>query len=319
VPPVEFQRESLETPDGDFVDMDWSRVGSSRLLIITHGLEGSSRSPYSYRMTRAANAAGWDVLAWNFRGCGGRPNRYLRSYHSGFTDDLDLIIQHLTKEEGGKKAHYQTISLVGFSVGGNIVLKYLGERESALPSQLTSAVAISTPCDLEDAATTLQRMKRRPYLWYFLYSFRRKLTEKRPLFPEELRPDFFRGIKDFYTLDQRYTAPLFGFRSVEHYWESASSKPYVSRIKIPTLILTAQDDPFFTKACIPYEEAASNSLITLDVPSSGGHVSFQHSGYVRWLEYRVLGFILRDVSLFRDSGLVEPSQKELILPLAMGK
>jgi uncharacterized protein len=286
VAPPQFVRETINTPDNDFLDLDWMKRGDSRLLILTHGLEGSAHSTYSYRFTQTATTVGWDVLAWNFRGCSGRPNNLLRSYHSGFTDDLDLVLDHARKLQS-----YRHIGLIGISVGGNIVLKYLGEREGGLPSELCGAVAVSTPCDLQDAAETLSRGMRRVYLWYFLRSFRTKLAEKRRLFPGEISPRFFNGIKDFYTYDERYTAPLFGFRSVEEYWSKASSKPFISRIRLPTKIITAANDPFFSKACIPYAESLANKFISLEVPEYGGHVGFPRMSHPSWLPLSCLAFL----------------------------
>ena len=165
-----YARERIETPDGDFLDLDWARVGARRLAILCHGLEGNSRSSYMLGMTRSLNAHGWDVLALNYRGCSGEPNRRLRSYHSGATDDLETVVHHAAQRD------YQALALVGFSLGGNIVLLYLGRLSARVHPKIRAAAVFSVPCDLAGSAEVLAKPVNRVYMKYFLDKLHRKIN-----------------------------------------------------------------------------------------------------------------------------------------------
>ena len=281
---VTTRRERLELPDGDFVDLDWAGDGSARLAILSHGLEADSNAPYIQGMARALRADGWDVLAWNFRGCGGEPNRLPRFYHSGSSDDLRHVIQHAMEVHPAER-----IGLVGFSLGGNITLKYLGEAE--VPPRVTRAVAFSVPCDLACSSAELSRFSNRIYMERFLRSLRGKLRGKHPRFPQEILLEKLKGVRDFRGFDDRFTAPLHGFRDAEDYWARSSSRPFLTAIRIPTLLVNAANDPFLGPGCYPWQEAEESGFFHLEVPAEGGHVGFASGGETYGSESRALEFL----------------------------
>lgn len=282
-----FTRERISTPDDDFLDLDWLKNHHSRLLILSHGLEGHSRRPYILGMARAASAQNWDVLAWNYRGCSGEPNKHLHAYHSGKTEDLDCVIQHAVAQG------YQEIALVGFSIGGNQTLLHLGRDKDKLAKQLIAAVALSVPCDLQSSSQHLAQWSHTLYMQNFLKSFKRKLKQKQARFPDQIDLQGFNRIRTFKEFDERFTAPMNGFKSAEDYWFQSSCIHYLETIKIPTLIINALDDPFLPSACFPIEQARHNAKITLEMPRYGGHVGFipANKDDLYYSEQRTLAFI----------------------------
>jgi len=284
---VKYVRERIDTPDDDFLDLDWSRCGSRRLAIISHGLEGDSDRAYVKGMVRALNLYGWDCLAWNFRGCSGEPNRRLKSYHSGSFDDLGLVIEHAA-------AHYPytRIGLVGFSIGGNITLLYLGKNRDQVNHRVNCAAVLSVPCDLAAGAEALARRSNAVYMQRFLKLLGAKVRAKKALFPDRIDLSDYHTLRNFRDFDERYTAPINGFRDANDYWTQCSSKPWISGIAVPTLMIAAMNDPFLVPACFPTVEAAVNPVVHLDMPSSGGHVGFvqfNHNG-LYWSEKRIAEF-----------------------------
>ncbi len=289
---LNFQRERLELPDGDFLHLDWLRQPQpSRLAILSHGLEGSSRSHYIRSFAQALFKAGWSVLAWNFRGCSGEPNRLLRSYHSGESGDLRQVVAHAADNGWGLHPGDAGISLIGFSLGGNITLKYLGEAPPH--PAIRSAVCISVPVDLASSARALdQQPCNAIYLRRFLQTMRRKITTKSQLFPGKLDLGGLSRIRSFREFDDRYTAPMHGFLDADDYWARASSRPLLGNIRVPTLLLSAQDDPFLASECFPIAEANSSEHLFLEVPAHGGHVGFLDFEQWRqpWSERRAIAF-----------------------------
>lgn len=274
--------------DPDFLDLDWSFTGAERIAIVSHGLEGNSRRSYVLGMVRALNRSGWDALAWNFRGCSGEPNRLLRSYHSGASEDLHAVINHVISTN-----RYQHIALVGFSLGGNLTLKYLGERAEAVDARIRSAVVISVPCDLAGSSRKMARPGNQIYMRRFLKLLHQKIKAKMAILPGKLNDTGFHKIKNFKDFDDRYTAPLHGFSSAEDYWEKCSSRQFLPRIVVPTLILNARNDPFLSEECFPVEEARHNPNLFLEMPESGGHVGFLEFNCAGeyWSERRTVAFI----------------------------
>lgn len=264
---LDYQRERITTEDGDFLDIDWSLEGNDRLAIVSHGLEGNSRRAYVKGMAKALNRGGWDVLAWNYRSCSGEPNTKLRSYHNGVTDDLSCVISHAKS-----KKRYQQISLVGFSLGGNLSLLYLGK--STPDPIIRKAVVFSVPCDLKGSSIELKKSINSIYMKRFLVLLHEKIKAKMKLFPDQINDNGYERIKDFKGFDDRYTAPIHGFKNAYDYWEKCSSKPHIPKIKIPTLIVNALNDPFLSNSCYPQKEALENPNISLCMPASGGHVGF---------------------------------------------
>ena len=289
---LKVERERLELADGDFLDLDWVRTGSSRLVILTHGLEGCSTQTYMRGLASALAAAGWDVLAWNFRGCSGEPNRLLRAYHSGETGDLSSVIAR------GVVAGYGHVGLVGFSLGGNVVLKYLGEAPPH--PAVKAAVAISAPMDLAACARKLdQRWSNRLYLRRFLVSLAGKIEAKARLYPDRLDAHGVRRMNSFQEFDDRYTGPMHGFRDAADYWKQASSRQFLHRIVIPTLSLQPRNDPFLALEAYPWPEAEASASLFLEAPESGGHVGFLdlQRGLQPWSERRIVDFLSCSVGL----------------------
>lgn len=290
---VSYQRERLDTPDGDFLDLDWSRTGGDTLLVAVHGLEGDSNSQYIRGLALAANTKGWDAVALNLRNCSGEPNRLYTSYHSGKSDDLDLLIDHLNTQ-----FQYRNIVLAGFSLGGNISLKFAGEQSDRLQGRVRAVAAISVPTNLKASALHLRRYSNRVYLRRFLKSLKRKAIEKLRLFPEEATytlQDLQRA-RNFTDYDNLYTAPAHGFRDADDYWSQCSSEQFIPDISVPTLIINAQDDPFLPEACYPHAQANGNPHVTLLAPRYGGHVGFATNHRLKgtfWQEMRMVEFFER--------------------------
>ncbi len=281
------ESERLELPDGDFVDLDWARAGYRRAVILSHGLEGSSTNSDVRGLAAALNAAGWDALAWNFRGCSGEANRLPRFYHSGETLDLSAVIAHAAER-------YRDLALLGFSLGGNMTLKYLGE--GPVHPSLRAAVAVSAPIDLASSARALDRRRgNRIYLGRFMKSLAAKVEEKAIRFPDEIDPAGIRNVRSFAEFDDRYTARIHGFRDAEDYWAQSSARQYLSGIRIPSLLINALDDPFLTPESFPFSEAENHPFFSLEVPASGGHLGFLNTRGP-WLERRVPEFLSRLVA-----------------------
>lgn len=289
---VRYQRERIVTPDKDFLDLDWSSTHSKRLVILSHGLEGTSSKPYVLGMVRTLNRQGWDALAWNLRGCSGEPNKLLRSYHSGATDDLDAVVQHVLK-----KHRYRSVALIGFSLGGNITLKYLGEKGARLDPRVQKAVVFSVPCHLKSTAIHLQRLSNKLYLALFLASLSSKIRMKRKILPGQVPPG--RLTTSFREFDDLYTAPINGFKNAEEYWKKSSSEGYLAGIRIPTLLVNAADDPFLPERCYPRKQARENPNLFLEIPKFGGHIGFVAFNRLGeyWSETRAASFLSNTSSL----------------------
>ncbi len=284
---VDYQRSRITTADDDFIDLDFSTTGSRHIVIILHGLEGNSYRKYMLGMAAAFNKNNFDTVAMNFRGCSGAPNKRLRFYHSGETEDLDTVVQYVKRL--GK---YETIHLAGFSLGGNVMLKYIGEKVGNIDNCIKSAVAVSVPCDLKDSAAALERKQNVIYMKRFIRELEIKLRHKKELYPEYINLDGYSSIKTFRQFDDRYTAPMHGFKNAADYWEQSSCRQFLEKIRIPVLLINALDDPFLGKACFPYEEAAKNDCFYLETPKYGGHVGFvTFNGTQYWSERRAVAFI----------------------------
>ncbi|MCX8492467.1 MAG: alpha/beta fold hydrolase [Cyclobacteriaceae bacterium] len=284
---VTYQRERLELPDGDFVDLDELKQDSSKLVIITHGLEGNSNRHYAKGMAKYFFQNGWDAIAWNCRGCSGHTNRLPRFYHHGATEDLAAVVQHALDRK-----RYKTIVLIGFSMGGSMTLKYLGERGIEVDPTLKTAVVFSVPCDLGASASELDKTSRKFYLNRFLKKLSVKIKAKSQRFPKMIDAEGFDQIKSFREFDNRYTAPLHGFKNADDFYEKASCGPYLIHIKKPVLIVNSWSDPFLPLACFPIDIAKSHEYVHLETPKHGGHTAFSLIGKKEnWMELRALEFI----------------------------
>ncbi|MCB0636238.1 MAG: alpha/beta fold hydrolase [Lewinella sp.] len=286
VAPLPYERTTPHTPDDDFVDLDWLTAGHDRLVIALHGLEGSADRPYIRGLMQYFTTRGWDGLAFNFRSCSGRPNRQIRSYHMGATADVKLAVGHAL-EQG-----YREIALVGFSLGGNVLLKYFGEEGEQLPAAVIGGVAFSVPCHIPTANVAIAHRQNRLYLWRFLKTLNRKMAEKVRRFPNQLSLPA-RMPRSFYEFDDFFTGPMHGFRGAEHYWESCSSLNFMPDIHRPVLLVNAQDDTFLSPSCFPVELARQHDFLFLETPSHGGHcgfMSFDEEGGI-WSEQRAWVFL----------------------------
>ena len=293
LPRPRFRRERWDLPDGDFVDVD-RLEGAGRgapVLVISHGLEGSSRAAYVRGLAAAAARRGLSVAAWNFRGCSGEPNRLLRQYHSGETGDLGAVVDRLSAEDPGRP-----IALAGFSLGGNQLVKWLGERGDDLPAAVRSAVAISVPFDLALCAIALDGPGFWPWIYRerFLRRLRHKALRKAADHPGRIDAAAVRRTTTFSGYDGLVTAPLHGFESAEDYWTRSSSAQFIAGVRRPLLLLSADDDPLVPARALPVEAAGRNPAVTLEVTSGGGHVAFVSGAPWRpgfWAEERAMDFL----------------------------
>ncbi|MFN5171153.1 MAG: YheT family hydrolase [Cyclobacteriaceae bacterium] len=286
VPDVHYTRERLELADGDFLDLDWITQRQPQLVIISHGLEGSSERHYVKSMARYFALNGWDALAWNCRSCSGEMNRLPRLYHHGATEDLDAVVKHALAKP------YRNVVLVGFSMGGSLTLKYLGERDEGVTERITGAVAFSVPCHLGSSARELDKPSKAFYRNRFLKKLKKKMVEKAQRFPDLVSTQHFNAIRTFADFDNAYTAPLHGFANAEDFYERASSGNYLAGIRKPTLIVNSQNDPFLPPACYPVELASTHDYVHLEMPQLGGHVGFSLAGKRHsWMDERAWAFL----------------------------
>ncbi|MFZ1809518.1 MAG: alpha/beta fold hydrolase [Cyclobacteriaceae bacterium] len=283
---VNYIRERIPTPDHDFLDLDWLKQKSSQLVIISHGLEGNTQRAYIKGMAKAFYEKGYDVLTWNYRGCSEEMNRQLRFYHSGATDDLDIVVQHAINKE-----NYSSISLIGFSLGGNLTLKYLGEKGETLDKSIGKCATFSVPLDLHASCLTISK-----YVIYshrFIKSLKKKVIDKARLKPE-LDVSGIDKIKTLIEFDNEYTAPLHHFSNAIEYYEKCSSIHFIERIKTPTLIVNAQNDPFLSPITHEHPSLFNNPFVKFEDPKFGGHVGFAlfNQNGLYWSELRALDFII---------------------------
>jgi predicted alpha/beta-fold hydrolase len=289
-PEVSYRRERWELDDGDFLDADWvDGPDAAPLLVLFHGLEGNSARPYARSLMQAAKRLGWRGVAVNFRGCSGEPNRLPRAYFAGDSAEIGGVFARLRRRFPGIPLH-----AVGISLGGNALLKWLGEAGSAAAQYTSSAAAVSAPLDMNAACRALdQGFNRRVYTAHFLATLKNKSLAKAQRFPGLLDAKAIRAGTTFSEFDTLVTARLHGFRDAEDYWTQASSKPLLKRIAVPTLILNAQNDPFLPASALPRAHAVSDSVRLLQ-PASGGHVGFPQGafpGHTDWMPRHVLAFL----------------------------
>tara|TARA_B110000967_G_C18893227_1_gene568813 strand:+ start:1370 stop:2329 length:960 start_codon:yes stop_codon:yes gene_type:complete len=281
-------RERITLRDADFIDLDWSYspTPSKSVIILFHGLEGHGQRPYITGPAKYFNANNIDAICVNFRCCSGELNRYYESYHSGKTDDLEDIIQHVVSLE-----KYDSIFLKGISLGGNILLKYLGDG-SNVPTQVKAAMAVSVPCDLSGSAKALHKLKNLPYHINFKWGLVQRLKLKQKQFPDAISKAKIKTIKTLNDFDEVYTSRAHGFKNAQDYYEKCSSLQFLKTIKTPVLILNALNDSFLSEACFPFEEAEKNPHVFLETPNRGGHVGFISRKGFYYNETRALEFFL---------------------------
>ena len=290
-----YERKRVTTWDHDFIDLDFSFKNSKTLVLLIHGLEGSSQSNYMVTTSQELNTNGFDTVCMNLRGCSGEDNLLAKTYHSGKTDDVDFIIRHICYHY-----NYDNIILCGFSLGGNLILKYLGEYDT-IPKEVKGGVTISVPTDLTSSQAELNKPKNTLYMLAFIRTIKLKILEKAEKFPElNIDKEKLFKAKEFRDLEGQFIIPLFGFKSSEEYWIKASSKPYIPQIKHKTLLINAKDDTFLAPECYPIDEAKKSDFFYLMTPDYGGHVGFINSFKTenKWLEHQIVGFIHQKLKIY---------------------
>lgn len=282
---IAYVRERIATPDNDFLDLDWLKKDSKKLIILSHGLEGNSQRSYIKGMANIFYNNGFDVLAWNFRGCSEEMNRTIRFYHSGATDDLDLVVNHSISKG------YTEINLVGFSLGGNLTLKYLGEKASGLNPVVKKGVAFSVPLNLHTSCIEISKPSNWVYNKRFLNSLKEKVLNKSKQI-SELDPSALPLIKSLLEFDNNYTAPIHGFKDAIDYYEQCSSIRFIESIERPTLVVNALNDPFLSGDCYP-SHLQNHKYLKFEFPERGGHVGFAlfNQNGLYWSELMALQFI----------------------------
>jgi uncharacterized protein len=291
---VSYRRERWETPDNDFIDLDWldDSPDSAKLIVLFHGLEGYSQSHYALSLMAVAAQQGWRGVVPHFRGCSGEANRLIRSYHSGDSREIDWVLRRIKSENPRSKVY-----VVGVSLGGNMLLKWLGEEGESAGGIIEGAAAVSTPVDLAAAAGQLDfGLRRILYTSHFLRSLKPKALAK--ITAHKLKIDtraILAGLT-FRQFDDLFTAPLHGFKDADDYWLRCSSKPWLTQIKVPTLLINARNDPFLPSEALPGPAEVSDA-VTLEFPATGGHVGFVSGkcpGHIEWMPRRILKFFATD-------------------------
>lgn len=280
---VSYHRERIDTPDGDFLDLDWAVIKSDnkkeqtnpnrKLVIVSHGLEGDSGRHYVKGLIKVMNREGWDGLGWNCRSCSGELNRLPRFYHHGDTPDLDLVVNHAVKVHG-----YQTIVLAGFSLGGSMTLKYFGERGENILPQIKKGIAFSVPCDLAACSDELAKPSKLFYTRRFLNKLHKKIKKKAEIMPDKISAELIKQIRIFRDFDNIYSSKLHGFADAADYYRKVSSLFFLEGIRRPVLLINTLNDPFLTPSCFPKEIAKEHRYLHLEMPAQGGHVGFQIEG-----------------------------------------
>jgi predicted alpha/beta-fold hydrolase len=299
-PRVAYRRERWTAPDGDFVEMDWladppaagGTPATRPLVVLFHGLEGSSRSHYALALMAAVRNIGWRGCVMHFRGCGGEPNRLPRAYHSGDSAEVDWVLRRLRGLQSGSPLY-----AAGVSLGGNVLLKWLGESGAGALDVIARAAAVSAPLDLAACGNALGRGFNLAYAWHFLRTLKPKVLAKQARYPDLVNAARLRAALTMREFDDVFTAPLHGFRDVDDYWARASAKPLLGRIAAPTLIINARNDPFMPRDALPAPREVSPRVV-LAQPEEGGHAGFvagPFPGSLDWLPRRILAF-------FRDVG-----------------
>ncbi len=284
---VKQERERIILKDQDFIDVDWSYASkkTNKLIIVLHGLEGNAQRPYMLATAKLFNKNNIDAVCVNFRGCSGEQNKKYRSYHSGATDDLEEVIHHILDTK-----HYSEIYIKGFSLGGNVALKYLGE-DRIVPKEIKSAIGVSVPCYLYGSCLELHTFENILYVDRFKKHLKGRLRLKQKQFPDLISVDEINKIKTLKDFDDVYTSKAHGFKNALDYYEKSSCLQFLPNINIPSLIINALDDSFLSPECFPVKEAKSNANLFLEMPKYGGHVGFFDKKNVYYSEKRALEFI----------------------------
>jgi predicted alpha/beta-fold hydrolase len=285
---VGYRRERIPTPDDDFLDLDWlDHSDSERLVILSHGLEGDSNRPYLVSAARFFHRHGFHVLAWNCRSCSGELNRTRKLYSHGQSEDLEAVVEH-ARESG----RFRQIVLIGYSMGGNLTLKYLGTMGRNRPQEVTHGIAFSAPCFIQHSVDSLERLDNYIYKRKFFAALSAKVRAKEAQFPglvDLSRLDHIQVWRDF---DEAFSMVIGGYDNLDDYYAYLSSGHYVGETTAPVLIVSAQNDPIVPEACVPTDLGRTHPLVTVEQPRYGGHVGFALRGKAHsWMDERALAFI----------------------------
>ncbi len=287
----DYTRERWDTPDGDFIDLDFIKSQQKRLVILSHGLEGSSSSQYIIAMSNLMSQNEFDVCALNYRSCSGEMNRTKTMYHSGFTEDLHMIVSTLSKE-------YDEIFLIGYSLGGNMNIKYTTDAVYTLDNKIKGVISVSAPIDLAGSSKRISSWYNYQYQYNFLQTLKAKMVIKAKMHPEIIHVDDLKKVKTLIDFDEYYTGPLHGFGGAQSYYDNCNALQFLDNVTVPTLLISSEDDPFLTESCIPKEMAKKHKDIYLLATKYGGHVGFTTFGSeFYWLDHKILEFI-NDISQF---------------------
>ena len=287
-----YRRERWELDDGDFIDIDWMD-GSVHLPLVVffHGLEGGSSSNYILNIKNHLKNYNWRSAVIHFRGCSGVPNRLARAYHAGDSTEIDWMLRRIAHQNQAINAT-QPIYVVGISLGGNALLKWLGEKGEQAKELITGVATISVPFDLVASGSALGTGFNQVYTRHFLNTLKNKAFDKLEQFPGLFDAEALKRCTSIYDFDNLFTAPLHGFRSTDEYWEQSSSKQWLAHIKVPTLTINARNDPFMPASALPTSREVS-STVTLEFSEEGGHVGFMQGlfpGNLDWLPQKILSF-----------------------------
>lgn len=287
-----YRRERWELDDGDFVDIDWMDGSIDKpLVVIFHGLEGGSCSHYVISMMNELQKKKWRGAVIHFRGCSGEPNRLPRAYHAGDSEEINWML-HRIYQQNQLQNFSQPLYAIGVSLGGNALLKWLGEKGKMAHQIVSAAATVSVPLDLTAAGTALNAGFNKLYTRHFLNTLKHKALEKLGQHPGLFDARAVAACNTLYQFDNLVTAPLHGFRNTDEYWQQSSSKPWLKYIHAPTLVINARNDPFMPASALPAQHEVS-AAVTLEFPEEGGHAGFIHApfpGKLNWLPKRILGF-----------------------------
>lgn len=284
---VTYERTRFTLSDGDFLDLDWMRQDADRLVILSHGLVGSSDRPYILRAAKFYYEKGWDVLAWNCRSCGGEINNAFRLYHHGEIEDFTELLNWLDREKS-----YKSMALIGYSMGGSIVMKYAGVTSDAISPKIKAVVSFCAPFEIEPCAQNMDHRKNAIYSYVFRRDIKEKLYLKDKQFPGRLDLDRINKAKSWREFDEHFSARINGFSSADEFYYHASVKHFLSGLSVPTLSVNPINDPIIPYEVVPLAFAKQNKNLHAELPKRGGHVGFSlPKADFSWMEYRSVEFI----------------------------
>lgn len=280
-----YIRERWDTIDGDFIDLDFIKNHNRKLVILSHGLEGGSDSQYIMSISNLLSSKGYDICALNYRSCSGEMNITTTMYHSGFTLDINMIINNIAH-------HYDDIYLIGYSLGGNMNLKYTTDGIYTVHPKIRKVVSVSAPIDLAGSSKRISSWYNYQYQYNFLQTLNAKMKIKAKIYPDQINIDDLKKVKTLIDFDEYFTGPLHGFDGAQGYYNECNALQFLDNAAIPTLLISSEDDPFLTEDCIPKDIAANNKNVHLIATKYGGHVGFTTFGSeYYWLDYKILDFI----------------------------